>query len=227
VTAIRALTYNIRSGADILGRPRLEAQARVVCEAAPDLVFLQEVLHPRQAEYLAHAAGLWHMAFGPTRRPRAGDFGNAILSRWPLSDVNNRDIPRGRIAGQPRAVLAATLLCAEQRVCIIGTHFGLLPGEPELAALTVLAIAAASRDPVIVGGDFNRPRAAAPCHRLLRRGLVDCASAAGRLPQPSFPAPKPVLRLDYLYVRDLEVWDVSVLPTLASDHRPLLADLGG
>jgi len=40
VTAIRALTYNIRSGTDILGRPRLEAQARVVCEAAPDLVFL-------------------------------------------------------------------------------------------------------------------------------------------------------------------------------------------
>jgi endonuclease/exonuclease/phosphatase family metal-dependent hydrolase len=222
---LRVLTYNIRSGTDFLWRSRFAAQTSVVCDAAPDVVLLQEVGHRGQAEHVARAAGLCHMAFGPTRCTPAGEFGNAILSRWPLFDIDNRQVPRGRIAGQPRAALAATLLCGEQRVRLIGSHFGLLPGEPELSARTVLAIAAASRDPIIVGGDFNRPLAGAGCHRLLRRSLIDCASAGGRLPRASFPAPRPVLRLDYLYVRDLEVRDVAVLPSLASDHRPLLAEL--
>jgi endonuclease/exonuclease/phosphatase (EEP) superfamily protein YafD len=34
-----------------------------------------------------------------------------------------------------------------------------------------------------------------------------------------------VLRLDYLYARDLLVREVRVLPSCASDHRPLLAEL--
>ena len=210
----------------MLGRPRLAAQAAVVRDASPDLVLLQEVSDPAQAAHLARAAGLDFVAFGRARRTRHGEFGNAILSRWALADIHNQRVPHGWIAGQTRAILAASVLCGDQRVRIVTTHFGLLPGEPVLAARTVLALAAASRDPVIVGGDFNRPPAVARCHRLLRRGLVDCASANGRLAQPSFPAPRPLLRLDCLYVRDVRVGEVSVLPSVASDHRPVLAELG-
>ncbi|HET6319937.1 MAG TPA: endonuclease/exonuclease/phosphatase family protein, partial [Chloroflexota bacterium] len=81
---MRALTYNIRSGTDLLGRPRLEEQAAVVRDAAADVVLLQEVAGRAQAERLAMLAGLGHVAFGAARRTDTWEFGNAVVCRWPL-----------------------------------------------------------------------------------------------------------------------------------------------
>ncbi len=222
---LRVLTYNIRSGTDILGRQRLVAQAQAVRDAAPDLVLLQEVASSRQAERIAEAAGLSHLAYGEARSTAAGDFGNAILSRWPLHDVDNRRVPRSRIAPEARAVLAASVDVDGVPLHAIATHFGLLPGEPELSTATVLEIVATVSEPIVLGGDFNRPVSSAACHRRLRKYLTDCASTGGRVPRASFPSLRPVLRLDYVYVRDLRVCDVAVLSSTASDHRPLLAVL--
>jgi endonuclease/exonuclease/phosphatase family metal-dependent hydrolase len=223
--SFRVLTYNIRSGTDMLGRGRLAEQAATVRGAAPDVVLLQEVADSSQAERIARDAGLEFLAYGATRRTRAGAFGNAILSRWPLEDHGSHAVPRRWVPAETRGVVAATLVADNIRVRVIGAHFGLLPGEPELSTRTVLDLAHATAYPVVVGGDFNRPRAAAICHRLLRQALTDCASVDGRIPQASFPSARPLLRLDYLYVRGLGVEEVVVLPSQASDHRPLLAQL--
>jgi endonuclease/exonuclease/phosphatase family metal-dependent hydrolase len=222
---LRVVTYNIRSGTDLLGRPRLASQAAVIRAAAADLVLLQEVAGADQAETLARTAGLQHVVFGAARRVGAAAFGNALLCRWPLHAVTNQPVPGGRLRGQARAVLAATCFWDSQPVHAIGTHFGLLPGEAERAAHIVLAVASARRGPLIVGGDLNRPWAAAACHRRLGQTLLDCARADGRWPEPTFPAPHPVLRLDYLYVRGLLVREVAVVPSRAADHRPVLAEL--
>ena len=222
---LRVLTYNIRSGTDILGRPRLAQQADTIRAATPDVVFLQEVAGARQAERIAALAALGQVAYGGARRGAAGRLGNVILSRWPLSDIENRPVPRARVAVEPRAVLAASVVPTGRQVRTIGTHFGLLPGEPEDATAVVLAMVAATSGPVVLGGDFNRPSATARSHRRLRAVLTDCASADGRVPRATFPSPRPVLRLDYLYVRDCAVCDVEVLSSVASDHRPLLAVL--
>jgi len=225
---LRVLTYNIRSGTDIFGRPRLVEQAATVRAAEPDLVLLQEVHGLAQAEELARATGLEHLAFGAARRTSAGgEFGNAILSRWRLVDVENRPVPGRRFAFQPRAVLAATAIFGEDRVPVrvAVAHFGLTSGEAEHAARAALDMTTTSSHPIVVGGDFNRPLENAMCHRLLRRTLVDCATADGRVPLATFPSPRPVLRLDYLYIRDLQVVDVEVVRSAASDHRPLRVDL--
>jgi endonuclease/exonuclease/phosphatase family metal-dependent hydrolase len=222
---LHVLTYNIRSGTDMLGRPRLAEQAAVLRDTAADLVLLQEVAHAGQAEWLAGRAALPHLAFGATRRTSAGEFGNAMLCRWPLRQVTNRLVSRGRLQGQPRAVLSAMLACDGHPVHVLGTHFGLLPGEAERAAHLVVALAGARGGPLIAGGDLNRPWAAAACHRRLRAVLLDCARVGQQRPQPTFPAPRPVLRLDYLYARDLVVREARVLPSRASDHCPLLVGL--
>jgi endonuclease/exonuclease/phosphatase family metal-dependent hydrolase len=222
---LTVLTYNIRSGTDVLGRARLAEQAAVLRDAAADVVVLQEVAYAGQAEWLAARAGLPHIAFGATRRSRAGEFGNAILCRWPLRQVTNQLVWPGQVRGEPRAVLSAMLACNRQAVHVIGTHFGFLPGEAERAAHLVVALAAARSGALIAGGDLNAPWAAAACHRRLRAVLTDCASAGQRRPQPTYPAPRPVLRLDYIYARNLVVGEARVLPTRASDHRPLLVGL--
>ena len=221
----RALTYNIRSGSDALGRGRLVQQGCLLRELAPDLVLLQEVGGRSQAERLAEFAGLAYLTFGAARRSRWGEFGNAILARRPLRDVAVLRVPSAWPGSEPRSVLAATLGDGRQALHVISTHFGLLPGEADRAARTVRAIAAAREGPLLLGGDLNRAAAAAACHRHLRQTFVDCARVGSRAAQPTFPALRPVLRLDYLYARGLLVGAVAVVASSASDHRPVLADL--
>jgi endonuclease/exonuclease/phosphatase family metal-dependent hydrolase len=222
---LRVLTYNIRCGTDMLGRPRLNEQAVVMRQTAADLVLLQEVNSSAQAEHLGSLVKLPHVAFGAARTTRDGEFGNALLCRWPFEQIENHVVPAGWPLSQARAVLAATVIADGRRIQAIVAHFGLLPGEPELSAHVVVSLAAARNGALIVGGDLNRPLTRAACHRLLRGVLVDSAAAHGRVAEPTFPALRPFLRLDYVYVRDLVVQEVRAIPSSASDHRPLVADL--
>src|SRR5690348_12042804 len=160
---MRALTYNIRSGTDLLNRARLAHQAAVMRDTAADLVLLQEVASRGQAERLASVTGLQHVAFGGARQTDAGEFGNAMLSRWRLYDVENRLVPRSWPMSQSRAILAASLTVDGQRIVAVASHFGLLPREPEAAAEAILGIAVAQDGPLIVGGDLNRPLRASTC----------------------------------------------------------------
>jgi endonuclease/exonuclease/phosphatase family metal-dependent hydrolase len=220
---LRALTYNIRSGTDIFGRARLAAQGAVLRDSGADVVMLQEVWPADQAEQLAALAGLPYVVFNASRRAGDGEFGNAILSRWPLEDVVCRPVPAGR-RGQPRWVVSALLPSDHTPWLVMCAHFGLFPGEMEPAARIVVELADAHRGPVVFGGDLNRPLASARGHRRLHAALSDAAALA-KSAAPTFPSPWPVLRLDYLYVRDVRVCGARVLSTTASDHRPLLAEL--
>ena len=233
---LRILTYNIRHGTDVFGRDRLAAQAAVIRDTGADVVFLQEVDHgthrTRQADQAAELAALSslpHSVFRSNCRQAGGEFGNAILSRWPLAAVENHPIPpRPRQFStrmrEGRAVLEASIDCDGVPVRLLCAHFGFLPGEPLLGARLACGLLDRASGPLVFGGDLNEPLGASACHRLLRARLIDVARAVGR-PAPSFPASWPRLRLDDLYARGLEVRDARVIATTASDHRPLLADL--
>jgi endonuclease/exonuclease/phosphatase family metal-dependent hydrolase len=222
---LRVLTYNTRSATNVFGQARLVEQATVVRDSAADLVLLQELDSRHQAEQFAQFAGLPHLAFGAARKSRSGEFGNAVLSRWPIEGVENHPVAPRWSLSQARAVLVATIQPDGERVHVIAAHFGLLPGEPEHAARIVLDATRNRAGPMIVGGDFNRPRASAACHRHLRSALTDAARANGRSPEPTFPAGLPVLRLDYVYVREMRVHSLEVIASSASDHRPVVAEL--
>jgi vancomycin resistance protein VanJ len=89
-------------------------------------------------------------------------------------------------------------------------------------------LAAAVRDarrPLVVGGDFNSPPGSHACKTL--EDLLDGTFAAGGSGFGwTFPARRPLLRIDHLFVSDeLRVLNCRVLATLASDHRPVVADL--
>src|SRR5436190_587635 len=98
---LRALTWNIHKcigGLDHAYRP--ERIAHVIAHYEPDLVFLQEVdhgvkrsRHDHQAEPLAKLLGYRHHAHVPNVKvPGGGNYGNAILSKFPLLDVEPIDL---------------------------------------------------------------------------------------------------------------------------------------
>jgi endonuclease/exonuclease/phosphatase family metal-dependent hydrolase len=204
----------------------------------PDVALLQEVAEdmPRshfhdQPSALAEALEMKHLAFGPEHRFSMGGYGNAILSRWPLSDVSRVDLTIGK--RKKRGALTARAhvhgLEHERSVVFVNMHLGLAGAERAQQLERFLASHPFAhlqrRTPVVLGGDLNDVWGSLGPRFLLPAGFGRCGSLVN-----TFPAYLPVRPLDGVFVRgDLEARGISVprtkLAKQASDHLPLIADL--
>jgi len=207
-----------------------------------------------QAGWLADQLRMHH-AFGASLdldppapgRPRR-QFGNLILSVGPIVDwailplphsdgSEQRGLLRARIQAAPSPALSPTSSPAlspasSPATCqVFVTH--LQPGNPAgrlrqaHAIRDVLAEARATEPttPVLLLGDLNA-FPGTPEVRLLTEQLTDAWATAGRGRGYTFPNPVPYRRLDYIGVAGARVLHAAVVPArLASDHRPVLADL--
>ena len=238
---LRVLTWNIHKGiGGVDRRYRPERIIDVLSWYRPDIAFLQEVdegarrsRFDRQVDLLGEALKLRHRAYGVNVRlwRRPGQYGNAILSRWPLAEVNNIDLtvpPKKR-----RGVLYARCRVRHGRrnrtVALFNLHLGLSALERGLQLRRFLKSQPFARyhprTPILLGGDFNDVWGNLGRKHLVPRGFA----RAGR-PVPTYPAALPIRALDALYVRgDLDVRRCfrSRLQVAreASDHLPLVAVL--
>jgi endonuclease/exonuclease/phosphatase family metal-dependent hydrolase len=237
---LRIVTWNIHKGIGGIDRLyRLERIILVLRELAPDLALLQEVSDdlPRshfhdQAEMLATALGMPHMAFHPEHRFNMGGYGNAILSRWPLYDVHHLDLTVGR--KKKRGALVARARArfgrVSRSVILHNMHLGLAGSERDRQLERFLASAPFQRlherTPIVVGGDFNDVWGSLGDRFLVPRGFRRAGPRAN-----TFPAAFPVRPLDVLFVRgDLSIQraahaSATAMTRQASDHLPLVTDL--
>src|SRR5205085_6985837 len=112
---VRLLTYNIHSCIGSDGKYRPERVRDVILAAQPDIVALQEVDSSLevydgidQLRFLAESTGM-QAVIGPTLKRGYGAYGNALLSRWPLSDVQETDLTYRRF--EPRSMLSSIIDC--------------------------------------------------------------------------------------------------------------------
>lgn len=233
---MRVLSWNVHGLVGRDGRSDPDRIARVIADARPDVAGLQEVLGPDGAEAPDPGAALGALlglasAFGPTLARGGRPYGNAILSRHPITATRAYDLSvPGR---EPRGCLRADVDVLGLRLHFFAAHLGLHGRErrrqvAQLLSADILRDAALAY-PLVLVGDFNAwsNRSAVP--RWLRRQLVDCALAAGG-EQATFPSPFPVLRLDRAYVdAAFRVRACEVVATraarAASDHLPVLVEL--
>ncbi len=238
---LRVLSYNIHKcigGLDRRCRP--ERIIQTIDHHESDIAFLQEVASGmkhardvRQVDQLAEALEMPHIAWFANHRFRRGhEYGNAILSRWPVSDVENIDLTRpGKKA---RSALHARIHVrrpdgADRTLHAFSLHLGLSGRERDVQLLHLLEQTRLSRlhsdTPVIVAGDFNDVWGTLGEKHLVPRGF------RGTSPRiRTFPAVAPVRALDSIYVRgDATIeraWRSRLrIARRASDHLPLVADL--
>ena len=96
------MSYNIYSGLKVYsGKKGMEAIAQVIKKINPDLAGLQEfetkTNKVENADIIAlmkEVTGTQYTFFVKTRDVDGGEYGNLILSKYPISDEVNYDLPR-------------------------------------------------------------------------------------------------------------------------------------
>jgi endonuclease/exonuclease/phosphatase family metal-dependent hydrolase len=235
---IRVLTLNAHQGFHARRRrPVLLRMRDALRESRADLVFLQEIgavsaAAPVAEQYEVLADGMWSQyAYGRNAVATAGHHGNALLSKYPIDWWRNVDASVGD--AEPRGFLhcAIGLPGSASRLHTVCLHLALREDHRRRQAAALLELVARevpADAPLVVAGDFNDWRGRA--HRLLIReaGLVEVHAAAAGRPARTFPARLPCLRLDRIYVRNLQHRPVTVHAghwSTLSDHLPLAAEL--
>jgi endonuclease/exonuclease/phosphatase family metal-dependent hydrolase len=232
---LRVMSYNIHHGEGLDGKLDLARIAKVITDARADLVGLQEVdrgvertqRRDLPAE-LAQLTGLT-VRFDRNIPHQGGDYGNAVLTRFPIKRATNTPL-KSFANGEQRGVQQIVLDIQGREVLFMNTHLDARrdPAEREHSATELRAlVAAAGAMPVIMVGDFNAIPTA-PSAVAIRGFLTDAWTALHpNAPGPTIPVRSPTRRIDYIWITPATVTPLKmeVLPSEASDHLPILAEL--
>lgn len=244
-TSIKVLTYNIHKGFSTGNRRfilhDIKESLRLV---DADVLLLQEIHgervisnnrfddwpNNRQFEFLADQ--VWsHHAYGKNAIYKSGHHGNAILSKYPFIIWENIDVSFMRSASRSLLHGVIQLPGIEQKIHIICVHLGLF-GRERASQLSTLAKRinshVSSDEPLVIAGDFNDWRSLAERYLHQDLGVKEVFKSTRGSYARTFPAVFPVLSMDRIYYRGLDVvhcqrmhdqpWD------RLSDHTPLLAE---
>src|SRR5215468_4567157 len=125
----RIATYNIHKCRGMDGRIRPPRVAEVLRELKADIIALQEVVslsgqrrEQDQAQYLADAVG-FEFRIGETRKLRGAAYGNVLLSRHPVKQVQVYDLTASR--REARGCIRCDIEIAPGKIAhIFNVHLG-------------------------------------------------------------------------------------------------------
>lgn len=240
---LSVLSYNIHKGFRTGGKQFVLHDIRKLIRATgADLVFLQEVIGensrhskkisdwPEEAQYEFLADPIWpDHSYGKNAVYRGGHHGNALLSRYPIVKTENVDISTNR--RERRGMLLSTItLESGAHIHACCTHLDLTKKgrATQIRHLCKLLYERVPEgEPLILAGDFNDWQKSASAPLEARLGLKEAIQQTHGKLKPTFPSSMPILSLDRVYARGLNVVDAKVLKGKAwrklSDHVPVQA----
>lgn len=233
---LRILSYNIHHANPPMeaGKIDINAIAKVINESTADLVALQEVdvytersgknLH--QADELGRLTDM-HAYFYKSIDHQGGEYGNAILSRFPFIEKNGFELPYEE-GTEPRTVLyVAVKLPQGREVTFAGTHLDFKSEGNTFQQAKYLTEYFLSKDitSLILAGDFNSVSGASPIQYLdlhfQRSCLENCP--------PTIPQINPTKEIDFVMFRPSNSFKIIshevIEETYASDHLPVLVTI--
>lgn len=231
---LRVMTYNIHVGVGMDKKLDLQRIANVINEQHPDLVGLQEVdrgvKRTEGRDEIAELAKLTSMnyAFAHNLDYQGGQYGVAVLSRYPIGAIDHRKYENKRET-ERRGMIRVEVKVDGKTINFVNTHLDYQYEDGRLfETQQLLTFIYRQGATLIVVGDFNdEPMGSA--YKLMVAGFED-AWRRNRAPGEgfSYPADRPVKRIDYIFTRRsdrMRVKKAWVVNTLASDHLPVVADL--
>ena len=222
---LKLASYNIRHGADINYKMNLAGTLAVLKKMDADVIALQEVdkrctrsNKVDQAKYLGDKLGMHH-AFGKFMDFQGGEYGMAILSKYPILETKIHKLPAG---GEPRVAVEIIVEVAKgQKASFVSIHFDWTTEERRQPQIKALLKGLEKRThPVALIGDFN----ATPKSKSMALFKQDWVNIPKKGNGFTFPADKPAKEIDYFVLRGFEAKGVTcevVNEVKASDHRPI------
>lgn len=238
-SGLRVLSYNIHH-ANPPSKPNvidISAVANVIKQQQPDLVALQEVdvynnrsgktVH--EAAEIAKQSGMPYYFFGKGIDYEGGEYGIAILSKYPISSTTNNPLPTEKSTGGEHRTLVTAMVTLPQgkKIIFACTHLDAQSKDTNrfLQINKIVELLEKKKYPLIIAGDFN----AVPSSRIIneldkhftRTCITGCAF--------TITAVNPISTIDYIAYRPTDKFTVTECKVIdekyASDHLPILAVL--
>jgi endonuclease/exonuclease/phosphatase family metal-dependent hydrolase len=232
-TPLRIVTYNIHRARGIDRRTRPDRVVAVLREIGADVVALQEVIGAgphghSQIEEIGAALGMgWVMA--SARQLRGHQFGNAVLSRYPITHHAEHDLSWKSC--EERCLQRVDVDVNGRPLHVYNVHLGTAFLERRHQAQRLASIVSDKHvaGAKIVLGDFNEWMKGLTT-TLLSSKLKSVDLAVHLKRRRTYPGIFPILHLDHIYYGGrLEIVSIALPRTkvslVASDHLPLVADL--
>lgn len=231
---LRVMTYNIHHAEGLDGRVDTARIAALIQQERADIVALQEVdkgvRRTALRDLTAELAALTGMTgiFSNNFHYQGGEYGNAVLTRFPVKRWTNHHYQMLR-PNEQRGILQLKLDVRGRELVVMNTHIDSRPDDAErwlnVGEIEVLT-KKHGETPVILCGDFNNLPSGRVYERL-NASFQDAWAKVGVGDGFSFPANGANRRIDYIWftqpeaLKPLKSW----LPkSAASDHLPLVAE---
>lgn len=236
-------TYNIQHGKS--HRIYLEEKREVIDlslfsdmikEKGLDVCALNEMRNQEMTEGLCNQARVigealgYEWYFARAIDIRGGEYGNALVSRYPIRKVVTYPIavPKAerttREYFEDRVLLSADIDVEGKIFTVMSCHFGLAKSEQEKAVEIIREAVRKNPYPVVLLGDFN-VTPDSDIYAALAELLTDAeAKHSGK--QFTFPSHRPDRTIDYIFTYgNCRAENFSVAPEVRSDHLMVYTDL--
>jgi len=220
---LRVATFNIHSGRGTDRHYDLSRTATVF-PVAPDLVGLNEVrgtlessLWPDQARQLGTLLGM-QSAFVPTERRWWHDhFGNGLLTRLPLQQIQRLQLA-GKRGKAYRCAVWTQFEFQHQTVQLLSVHVD-SQSDRESQLQSVVDLYRGLKPPSLLIGDLNSTREDPRMQELL--ALPDVVNPLQDAP----PDARGRLHIDWILARGFHCRSGQLIENSASDHPAIMAEL--
>lgn len=228
------MSFNIQSCRNYMTRKFSTNQiANVIKLYNPDIIGLNEVRGEKftatadeswfpQIKELSEKSGYKYYYHGVAIKLN-GPYGNAILSKYPLKNIETISIPDPLIKDEKAFYESRCIIKAEiEDFTLLVTHVGLAKSEQLNALTTINLLLDNINTKVVLMGDFNMTPDDVNIKSLSNR-LID-TSIYFKYKTLSFPSKNPVMKIDYIFTsKDIKVIDAYIPKIIASDHYPHIA----
>jgi len=242
---LKILTYNIHKGFTPGNRRFILHNIKSSLHSIDaDIIFLQETQGehttkssdiknwPNNTQFEFIADEIWpHHAYGKNAIYAEGHHGNAILSKFPFDQYENINVSYMKSAS--RSLLHGVIQHPDLQVPlhVICVHLGLFSIERQHQLIRLVKRIEESvphSEPLIIAGDFNDWLGRAEKHLCEELGLTEAFKSRQGKHARTFPAWMPLLQMDRIYTRGLEISHCQRLHDKnwagLSDHLPLFAE---
>lgn len=214
------MSYNIHKGFSSNNKSFvLEEIKDSIVKSKSDILFLQEVVgssgignHNSQFEFLAD--NVWHhYSYGKNSISPNSHHGNAILSKYPIVFSKNIDISVNNVEKRGMIHGIIEIPNTEIKIHVICTHLNLLQKHRDLQIKKIneYIIKKIPKDaPLILAGDFNDWKCTINIDVLKKNNLFESFLITYGDNVKTFPSCFPILKLDRIYYRNIELVSVDV-----------------